>query len=395
VYCCETNAVPQHRSLGPDAPDTGRELIQGSEAICRAALYAGCDFFAGYPITPATPILLRMMKEMPQNGGVAIQGEDEIASIGMCIAASMAGRKAMTATSGPGISLYSENIGLAVMGEVPLVIVDVQRLGPATGGATTGAQGDVQFIRWVTSGGLPMVVLVPGTIESMFGLTVRAFNLAEMLRTPVFVLSSKDMVLSMHTLDHDELVWPEVVNRTRFTESGRFVPYQFDTSSDIPPFLPIGSDKLVRFTTSMHDEHAYLTKAPDRVRRKLLHLDDKITKHADLIESVREDLEDDAECLLLAYGVNAELCREVVEKVRGAGEKSSLLVLESLFPIPEAAISKALHGVKRVILPEMNLGLYAQAIEHLIPPKVELVSIPKVDGELLTVEDVITQGGLM
>jgi 2-oxoglutarate ferredoxin oxidoreductase subunit alpha len=370
------------------------EFIQGSEAICRAASYAGCDFFAGYPITPATPILIRMMREMPHKGGVAIQGEDEIASIGMCIAASMAGRKAMTATSGPGISLYSENIGLAVMGEVPLVIVNVQRLGPATGGATTGAQGDIQFLRWVTSGGLPMVVLVPSSIESLFSLTVHAFNVAEMLRTPVFLLSSKDMILSMHTLDLDKLALPPVRNRVRYAGADRFVPYHFDQATDIPDFLPIGADQIVRFTTSMHDEGAYLTKAPDKVERKFLHLDDKITKHAEVIESVRADLQDDAESLLVAYGVNAELGREVVQKVRGDGKRCSLLIVESLFPIPEAAVSNALRGVERVILPEMNLGLYANAIEHLIPPKVELVSIPKVDGELLTVEEVITKGGL-
>jgi 2-oxoglutarate ferredoxin oxidoreductase subunit alpha len=373
----------------------GFEFLQGSEAICRAALYAGCDFFAGYPITPATPILIRMMREMPKQGGLAIQGEDEIASIGMCIAASMAGRKPMTATSGPGISLYSENIGLAIMGEVPLVIVNVQRLGPATGGATTGAQGDVQFLRWVTSGGLPMVVLVPSDIESMFTLTVHAFNISERLRTPVFLLSSKDMVLSMHTLDRDRLALPDVVNRVHHISDEPFVPYRVNEPADIPDFLPIGADQRVRFTTSMHDEYAYLTKAPDRVERKLVHLDEKITKHANEIESVKADLEDGAESLLVAFGVNAEMCREVVQRVRHGGGKCSLLVLESLFPIPDRAIAEALRGVKRMILPEMNLGLYARAIEHVIPPGIELVSIPKIDGDLLTVEEVIHKGGLL
>ena len=373
----------------------GFEFLQGAEAICRAAVYAGCDFFAGYPITPATSILIRMMKEMPKRGRFAIQGEDEIASIGMCIAASMAGKKPMTATSGPGISLYSENIGLAIMGEVPLVIVNVQRLGPATGGATTGAQGDVQFLRWVTSGGLPMVVFVPSDIESMFVLTIHAFNIAEMLRTPVFLLSSKDMVLSTHTLDTDKLAFPEVVNRKLFQGNGPFVPYRFDQASDVPDFLPIGADKPVRFTTSMHDEHAYLTKSPARVERKLTHLEEKITKHADTIESVKEDFEAGAESLLLAYGINAALCREVVEKVRGEGKKCSLLIIESIFPVPEGALARALNGVRKVILPEMNFRLYAHAIEHLIPRDIDLVSIPKVDGELLTVEDVVTKGDLM
>ena len=373
----------------------GYEFLQGAEAITRAALHAGCDFFAGYPITPATPILIRMMKEMPGRGGVAIQGEDEIASISLCIAASMAGRKPMTATSGPGISLYSENIGLAMMGEVPLVIVDVQRLGPATGGATTGAEGDVQFVRWVTSGGLPTVVLSPGSIESLFTLTVHAFNIAERLRTPVFLLSSKDMVLSLHTLNVAELVLPEVVNRRYFRGPGPFVPYRFTEPEDIPDFLPFGSDRPVRFTTSMHDENAYLTKRPEKVERKLRHLAEKITRHADWIESVRPDVEQGAENLVLAYGVNAALSREVVRTVRGKGRKCSLLIVESLFPVPERRILAALAGVRRVVLPEMNTGLYAEAIQHLLPSGVEMVSIPRIDGELLTTDEVIGRGQLL
>ena len=162
-----------------------REYTDGSTAIVRGALEAGCTFFAGYPITPASPILMMMMRELPRVGGIAVQGEDEIASIGMCIGAVMAGARALTATSGPGISLYSENLGLAIMGEVPLVVVDVQRLGPATGGATTVGQGDVQFVRWGMSGGYPIIALAPSSIPDCYHLTMRAFDLAERFRCPV------------------------------------------------------------------------------------------------------------------------------------------------------------------------------------------------------------------
>src|SRR5512142_3065783 len=178
-----------------------REFMDGAEAITRGALTAGCNFFAGYPITPATPILLRMLRELPKVGGVGIQGEDEIASLGMCIGAAMTGAKAMTATSGPGLSLYSENIGLAIMGEVPLVIVDVMRLGPATGGATTVAQGDVQFLRWGTSGGYPVIVLCPTNLAECYTLTQQCFNLAERLRTPVFLATDKELVATQATVD--------------------------------------------------------------------------------------------------------------------------------------------------------------------------------------------------
>jgi 2-oxoglutarate ferredoxin oxidoreductase subunit alpha len=180
-----------------------RELVDGATAIVRGALDAGCTFFAGYPITPASSILAAMMRELPKAGGVAIQGEDEIASIGMCLGAAMAGARAMTATSGPGISLYSENVGLAIMGEIPLVIVDAQRLGPATGGATTVAQGDVQFVRWGTSGGYPIIALAPSSIPECYTLTLRAFDLAERFRTPVFLVTDKELNLTSNTVAVD------------------------------------------------------------------------------------------------------------------------------------------------------------------------------------------------
>jgi pyruvate/2-oxoacid:ferredoxin oxidoreductase alpha subunit len=178
-----------------------REFTHGSTAMVRGALDAGCTFFAGYPITPASPILMLMMRELPKRGGVAIQGEDEIASIGMCIGAALAGARAMTATSGPGISLYSENIGLAIMGEMPLVIVDVQRMGPATGGATTTGQGDIQFARRGTAGGYPIIALAPSSISECYHLAVRAFALAERFRCPVFLLSDKELNMTLNTVD--------------------------------------------------------------------------------------------------------------------------------------------------------------------------------------------------
>jgi 2-oxoglutarate ferredoxin oxidoreductase subunit alpha len=166
-----------------------REFISGAEVIARGAIHSGCNFFAGYPITPATPILLHMVNEIPKVGGVAIQAEDEIASIGFCIGAAMAG--------------YSENIGLAIMAEVPMVIVNCQRMGPATGGATTVAQGDIQFMRWGTSGGYPLIVLSPSNASECYGLTKRAFDLAERFRVPVFLATDKEVVLTRTTIDID------------------------------------------------------------------------------------------------------------------------------------------------------------------------------------------------
>ncbi len=371
------------------------EFIDGAEAIARAALTAGCNFYAGYPISPATKIHLLLMDALPLSGGLAVQGEDEIASISICIGAAMTGRKVLTATSGPGISLYSESIGLAVMGEVPLVIVDVQRMGPATGGATTGAEGDVQFVRWPTSGGLPMVVLAPASLASLLPLTVHAFNLSETLRAPVILLTSKHLVLSKQTVDTDDVTFPEIRSRRYFTGPGEYIPYGFDQPSDIPPFLPMGASRPVRFTGSMHDARGYLTKDPGTAERKLEHLRQKITAHATLIESVTLDLQKGAKTLLVAYGVNATLCQEAVRSVRQEGKHCSLMIVESLFPVPEKTLQSALQGIRTVVVPELNMGLYAESLKPLLAPGQRLIPVTRFDGEPLSVDAILREGELL
>ncbi len=266
-----------------------REFTDGSTAIVRGALDAGCTFFAGYPITPASPILMQMMRELPKASGVAIQGEDEISSIGMCIGATLAGARSMTATSGPGLSLYSENIGLAIIGEVPLVIVDVQRLGPATGGATTVGQGDVQFVRWGTAGGYPIIALAPSSVAECYALTRRAFDLAERFRCPVFLLTDKELNMTTTTVEVDSYEKPDV--RERSLLAATEPPYRYVPAADVSPLAQYGGDGLVRFTGSTHDERAIITKAPAKVAQLNEHLRAKIEDYADAIELTVPDLQ--------------------------------------------------------------------------------------------------------
>jgi 2-oxoglutarate ferredoxin oxidoreductase subunit alpha len=280
-----------------------REFIYGAQAIARGALQAGCDFFAGYPITPATEILLTMIRELPKVGGVAIQAEDEIASMGFCIGAALTGRRVMTATSGPGISLYSENIGLGIMGEVPMVIVDVQRMGPATGGATTVAQGDVQFLRWGTSGGYPVIVLAPTSVADCYCLTQRAFDLAERFRVPVFLATDKETVLSQSSVEVADFTKLPVRSRLMAPEGGKFIPYKVGSLDDVPPMTVYGGSHLLRFTTSTHDEYGHLTEKPEKVRALNQRLADKIDHHLDEIALVAADMQPGAETLILSYGV--------------------------------------------------------------------------------------------
>ncbi len=365
-----------------------RELIDGAEAIARAALHAGCTFFSGYPITPATPILLHLIRELPKVGGTAIQSEDEIASMGFCIGAAMAGARVMTATSGPGLSLYSESVGLAIMGEVPMVIVDAQRMGPATGGATTVAQGDIQFLRWGTSGGYPVIVLAPADVAECYALTRRAFDLAERFRVPVFVATDKETVLGKATVDAAS--WDEVPVRQRPTApaGGSFLPYRADPPDGVPLMSPLGGVHLVRFTTSTHDERGRLTRSPVEVDRLNRRLAAKVEDHADEIAMVRADLQSDADTLVVSYGITALAAREAIASARETGLAVSGLTVQSLWPVPEGELRAAMRGVDRVLVPELNLGQYRLEVERLAPDGVQVVGIHRVDGELITPDQI-------
>ena len=351
-----------------------REFTDGSTAIVRGALAAGCTFFAGYPITPASPILMAMMRELPKVGGVAMQAEDELAAIGMCIGAAMSGARALTATSGPGISLYSENIGLAIMGEVPLVIADVQRQGPSTGGSTTVGQGDVQFVRWGTGGGYPIIALAPSSIPECYSLTMKAFDLAERFRTPVDVDQYQDV--------------PVRKRKTYRADDGRegvFAPYRYHPPDAVPPMAHFGEDVIVRFTGSTHDERAFITKHPPTVDALNRHLAAKIEEHLDEIEMVRGDLEPGARTLLIGYGMTARAMCAGVKMARDQGKTVSALTIQSLWPVPEVAIRSALDGVERVVVAELNLGQYRREIERIGHGR-EILGLNRVDGELISPE---------
>jgi 2-oxoglutarate ferredoxin oxidoreductase subunit alpha len=356
----------------------------------RGALAAGCDFFAGYPITPASSILMMMLQNLPARGGIGIQGEDEIASIGMCIGAAMTGSRVMTATSGPGISLYSENIGVAIMGEVPLVIVDVQRLGPSTGAATTTAQGDVQFVRWGTGGGYPVIALAPSTVTECYTLTMRAFDLAERFRCPVFVLVDKELALTMRTVDATGFADSPVRDRTIVDPADTAPPeeYRYEPAADVVPMQVYGGDHPVRFTGSTHDEQAFITKNPAVVGALNEHLIRKITDHVDEIAMVKTDIDDGAGTLLVSYGVTAGSMRDAVSAARAAGNNVSALTVQSLWPVPEEAIRAAAQGIERVVVAELNPGLYAREIERVLP-EVDVVSVARTDGRLIAPTELI------
>jgi 2-oxoglutarate ferredoxin oxidoreductase subunit alpha len=370
----------------------GLEFIEGNEAIARAAVKAGCDFFAGYPITPASTILAKMLDLLP-GSGIALQAEDEIASIGFCIGAAMAGSRAMTATSGPGISLYSENIGLAIIGETPLVIVNVQRQGPATGSATKGADGDIQFTRWVTSGGLPIIALCPATVAEAYELTYHAFGLAEKYRTPVFLLSNKEVSMTAEVVDLDLIELPALINRKR-PGAGQYAPHQFDRVEEVPALSDIGGEHVTRFTTSSHNKEGYLTADPDVIQEMINHYTQKINAVADEIALYRHDAQEGADKLIVSYGVTSRAVSVAVEQARSRGQRVSSLVLQTLYPVPERVLQDAMKDVRHVIVPEMNMGQYRQEIERLAPVGVRVTGINRMDTTLISPREIELEGEL-
>ena len=354
-------------------------FMDGNEAVVEGALAAGCDFFAGYPITPATSILTGMIRNLPAAGGVAVQAEDEISAIGFCIGAVMAGRKALTATSGPGISLCSENIGLAIAGETPLVIVDVQRQGPATGSATMGAQGDIQFVRWVTSGGYPTIALAPTSAQECFRLTHRAFELSEAYRVPVFLMLDKEIGLTRERVDLSVFEALKPVTRRLADPNRPFLPYDFDRPEEVPPLSCFGGPHILRYTTSMHDKAGYLTKDREKISTMMNHLEAKILTAVPDFEEVRVEGAAGARTVVLAFGNTARSAREAVRRATERGEKLRCATIVTLWPFPEQALKEACGNAERIVVAEQNLGEFVLEVRRAFPDR-DVRLVRRVDG---------------
>ncbi len=355
--------------------------MEGNEALARGAVAAGCNFFAGYPITPATTIFNSMLKMLPPTGGICIQGEDEIASMGYCIGASMAGKKALTATSGPGISLYSEQISFAIGSEIPLVIADVQRLGPSTGSATRGADSDIQFLRWGSTSGVPVIVLAPKDALDCYVLAVHAFNYAEEFRCPVFIASNKEIGMTSESFDLDSVVLPPIVERKIFSGNS-YLPFEAEAKK-APPFLPIGGKTIVRQTSSTHGPDGYITIAPEVIAQNQERLRQKIHSARNRITLFEEDIKENSDTLIISYGVTSRSVEEAVQKLEKKGNPVSTLTLKTLWPVPEELLRKKAKLFKRIVVVEMNLGQYVNEIRQILCDK-QVEFYGQMNGVLIT-----------
>lgn len=369
-----------------------KSLMDGNEAIAWGAYYSGCGFFAGYPITPATGIFSAMLKLIPPAGGYVLQAEDEIASMGYCLGASMAGLKAMTATSGPGLSLYSEHISFALGSEIPLVIVDVQRLGPSTGSATRGADGDIMFMRWGCSGGLPVIVLAPVDVKDCLVLTMNAFNLAERLRCPVLIASNKEIALTRESVDIDALAKPDVTTRAAPSNKLDYKPFHADPETGVPWFLPIGGDVIVRQTSSTHGASGYITTDAAEISAGLDRMKRKIEERVEYFSYHQYFPDKDAETLIITYGVTARAAAGAVKRLKKAKRRAGLLILKTIWPSLEKVIKEAARDYNDILVVEMNLGQYAFEIQRILKDK-DVRLLQRMDGLLVTPEQIMDAVG--
>ena len=363
-----------------DVLSPGNQFLTGDEAIAYGAIYAGCRFFAGYPITPASEVAETMAEALPAVGGRYVQMEDELASIAAVIGAAWAGRMAMTATSGPGFSLMQENLGYATMTETPMVLVDVQRSGPSTGQATLPAQGDVQQARWGTHGDHPAIVLSPATVQEAFDMTVRAFDLAEQYRTPVVLLA--DGVIGHAS---ESLTVPESVSVTRRPVAGPADETYFG-DPDVAPMPQFGEGLRAHVTGSTHQPDGMRDVKTRSVHDSLVRaLHEKIDRdRAELIEFETVG-DEDVEELVVSYGITGRTAAGAVRKLRDAGRSVGLLRILTLWPFPEEVIASRTADVDRVYVPELNLGQVAREVERTASAPVE--SLDRIGGEPWTVAE--------
>ena len=365
-------------------------FLQGNEACAEGAIAAGVRFYAGYPITPSSEIAEEMAAKLPKVGGVFIQMEDEIGSIAACIGASLAGVKAMTATSGPGFSLMQENIGYACMAEVPCVVVNVMRGGPSTGLPTLPAQGDVMQARWGTHGDHPAIAVCPWSVEEMFTLTIRAVNLSEKYRTPVVLLS--DEVVA-HMREKVRIPTPEEIEiweRPRPTcPPEQYRPYEPDPATDVPPMADFGDGYRYNVTGLVHDETGFATISPAKTSALVERLVRKVEKaRCDIVQVDTRHMEK-ARLAVFAYGCAARAALRAVRDARAMGVPVGLFRPITLWPFPEAEVRALASDVDAIIVAEMNLGQMVMEVERVVAGRCAVVSVAECTGELVKPQHIL------
>jgi 2-oxoglutarate ferredoxin oxidoreductase subunit alpha len=368
----------------------GKFFLDGDTAIAEGAICAGCRFFGGYPITPATEVAERMAARLPEVGGVFIQMEDELASMNAVVGAAWGGARAMTATSGPGLSLMLENIGLAIMTETPCVVVDVQRGGPSTGLPTLTSQGDMMQVRWGSHGHYEIIALAPGSPQEAFDLTIRAFNLAERYRTPVFVMSDEaaghmtERVVIPPAKEIPITLW----RRPKVPPSPDYLPYVPDDDG-VPPLPIAGMGYRIHMTGLTHDERGYPATTAAAQAKLIPRLIGKIRNNRQHIITLVEDGVEDADVVVVAYGTSARTALPGVRIAREEGLRVGLLKLVTVWPFAEDRIRQLARRVKAFVVPEINMGQIALEVERCAGGQAAVIPVTHPGGDIHEPEDIL------
>jgi 2-oxoglutarate ferredoxin oxidoreductase subunit alpha len=360
----------------------GRYFVQGDEAIAEGAIAAGCRFFAGYPITPATEVAERMSLRLPQVGGIYIQMEDELASMNAVLGASWAGMKAMTATSGPGFSLMMENLGLGVMLETPCVLVDIQRAGPSTGLPTMVAQGDMMQARWGSHGSYEIIALAPSSPQDIFDLTIVAFNLSEKFRVPVLIMSDEVVGHMSEKVTIPRIAPEDLMDRPR-PEAGlkEYLPYKPNVDL-IPPMALAGEGYHFHVTGLTHDERGYPVMSAETQDQLVRRLVDKIRLNRHDIVRYKEIQIEDAGFIVCAYGISARIAQLAVKMARDEGIRAGLLQLITIWPFPDERIGELSLQAKAFIVPEINYGQMVLEVERCAGGRARTILVPHMGGSV-------------
>lgn len=365
------------------------ELVSGNEACARGAIAAGCNFFGGYPISPSSEVAETLAKSLPRHKGIFIQMEDEMASLGSVLGASLGGARAMTATSGPGFTLMQEHLGYATLAEIPCVVVDVMRVGPSTGVPTAPSQGDVMQARWGSHGDREVAVLVPASVKEIYDMTVNAFNIAERLRTPVVVLF--DEVLA-HMREGIELSLPsneELWHRpSPLDDPGPTFRAYFPNEEGVAAMPNFGDGYHFHVTGLMHNEKGFPTTHPEIIRQLMARLKRKMEPLPLWLPAEHYRLQD-AELAVVAYGITSRVAREAVDRLRDQGVLAGLYRPRVLWPVGAVDLRDTLGQFKNVVVAEMNQGQWVEVVERYLPSSVRVISESKLGGEPMTTEEIL------
>lgn len=366
-------------------------FLQGNEAAAHGALYAGCTFFAGYPITPSTEVAEVMSAELPKVGGKFIQMEDEIGAMAALLGGSLAGKKALTSTSGPGLSLKQELIGYGCIAEIPCVVFNVMRGGPSTGMPTGPSQSDVMCARWGTHGDHATIALMPASVQECYDMTAQAFSLAEKYRMPVHVLPDEIVAHMRERIEFREPGEIEIIDRTEpSVPPAEYKPY--DTSfGDVPPLAAFGSGYKFHVTGLNKMQDGFPTTKAEIVQAEEERQIRKVMANIDEIVDFEEYQLDDAEIVVVAYGSTSRSARYAVNEAREQGIKAGMFRLKTFWPFPDKQIKALSEKVKGFIVPEMNLGMCSIEVERCAQGKAQILGINRVDGEPVNPEQIVAK----